>query len=102
MRRQSGVALITAVLIVALASIAAAAMLSSANLAVHRASTLSDTERAWWYADGIEQWVKSILSLDLQNSKIDFRAIVEYDSLQGGHGFVGSKRIGQSHGDCAI
>jgi general secretion pathway protein K len=63
------VALITAVLVVALASIAAAAMLSSANLAIHRATTLSDTERAWWYADGIETWVKSILTLDLQNSK---------------------------------
>ncbi len=69
MRRQSGVALITAVLIVALASIAAAAMLSSANLAIHRASTLADTERAWWYADGIEAWVKSILVLDQQTGK---------------------------------
>lgn len=70
--RQRGVALITAVLVVALASIAAAAMLSSANLAIHRASTLSDTERAWWYADGIEAWVKSILRLDQQNSTIDY------------------------------
>jgi general secretion pathway protein K len=71
MKRQRGVALITAVLIVALASIAAAAMLSSANLAIHRASTLSDTERAWWYADGIEAWVKSILQLDAEQGKKD-------------------------------
>jgi general secretion pathway protein K len=70
-KRQSGVALITAILVVALASIAAAAMLASANLAIHRASTLSDTERAWWYADGIEAWVKAILDLDRQNNKID-------------------------------
>lgn len=71
MKRQSGVALITAVLVVALASIAAVAMLSSANLAIHRASTLSDTERAWWYADGIEAWVMSLLDLDRQNNKVD-------------------------------
>ena len=38
MKKQSGVALITAVLVVALASIVAAAMLSASNLAVHRAS----------------------------------------------------------------
>ncbi len=69
--RQRGVALITAVLVIALAAIVAAAMLSSTNLSIHRASTLSDTERAWWYADGIETWVKSILMLDQQNSKID-------------------------------
>jgi general secretion pathway protein K len=32
---------------------------------------MADTERAWWYADGIETWVKSILMIDAQNSKID-------------------------------
>src|SRR5581483_10040063 len=72
MLKQRGVALITAVLVIALAAIVAAAMLSSTNLSIHRASTLSDTERAWWYADGIETWVKSLLMLDQQNSKIDY------------------------------
>src|SRR5438128_2572645 len=64
MKIQRGVALITALLVVALAAIAAAAMLSSANLAVHRSATLSDTERAWWYVDGAEIWVKEILLAD--------------------------------------
>lgn len=72
LKAQRGVALITAVLVIALAAIVAAAMLSSTNLSIHRASTLSDTERAWWYADGIETWVKSLLMLDQQNSKIDY------------------------------
>jgi len=72
LRAQRGVALITAVLVSALAAIVAAAMLSSTNLSIHRAATLSDTERAWWYADGIETWVKSLLMLDRDNSKIDY------------------------------
>ena len=41
-RRQQGIALITAVLVVALAAIAAAAILTSANLAIHRAQNLQD------------------------------------------------------------
>lgn len=73
MKRARGVALITAVFVVALAAIVAAAMLSSTNLSIHRASTLSDTERAWWYADGIETWVKSLMMMDKQNSpNIDY------------------------------
>lgn len=72
-RRQSGVALITAILVVALASIAAAAILASANLAVHRTATMQDTERGWWYVDGIEHWVKAALVQDLRdNPELDY------------------------------
>lgn len=70
-RRQRGIALITAILVVALASIAAAAILSSANIAIHRASTLQDTEKAWWYADGVETWVKAVLQHDAEKNKTD-------------------------------
>ena len=68
MKIQRGVALITALLVVALATIAATAMLVSSNLAVHRSATLSDTERAWWYVDGAEAWVRAILFADYQKS----------------------------------
>ncbi|HUP92054.1 MAG TPA: type II secretion system minor pseudopilin GspK [Solimonas sp.] len=64
---QRGIALITALLVVALAAIAAAAILTSANHAIHRAQNLQDSEKAWWYADGVEAWVKSILERDLEN-----------------------------------
>lgn len=70
-RRQQGVALITAVLIVALAAIAAAAMLSSANLAIHRSQNMQESELAWWYADGVEAWVKTILQRDAELNKYD-------------------------------
>lgn len=66
-----GVALITALLVVALASIAAAAMLSSAELAIQRTSMVQDSERANWVADGIESWVKGILEKDRKDGAVD-------------------------------
>lgn len=70
-QRQSGIALITAILVVALASIAAAAILTSANIAIHRAATLQDSEKAWWYADGVEAWTKTILQRDATDNQTD-------------------------------
>lgn len=66
---QQGVALITALLVVALASIAAAAILSSASIAIHRTGNLIDSEKGWWYADGVEAWGKTILDRDAKNNK---------------------------------
>lgn len=73
-RKQKGVALITAILIVTLAAIAAAAILSSANLAIHRTQNLQESELAWWYVDGVESWVKTILQRDAE--------LNHYDSLR--------------------
>ncbi|SFF32425.1 general secretion pathway protein K [Fontimonas thermophila] len=70
-RPQSGIALITAVLVVALAAIASAAILSSTQIAIRRTANLQDSERAWWYADGVESWVKSILERDLEDNQTD-------------------------------
>jgi general secretion pathway protein K len=70
-RRQRGVALLTAILIVSLAAIAAAAILSSANLAIHRTQNLSESELAWWYVDGVESWVKTILERDARLNRYD-------------------------------
>lgn len=61
--------MITALLVVALASIAAAAILSSSSIAIHRLSNLQDSEKGWWYADGVESWVKTILDRDAKNNK---------------------------------
>ena len=69
--RQRGIALVTAILVVALASIAATAILSSANIAIHRAGNLQDSEKAWWYGDGVETWVKTILQRDQEKNKTD-------------------------------
>lgn len=73
-RQQAGIALVTAILVVSLATIAATAILTSANIAIHRTANLQDSEKAWWYADGVESWVKSVLERDLEDNKIDTRS----------------------------
>lgn len=69
---QRGIALITAMLVTALAAIAATAVLVSANNGIRRAGTLIDGERAWWYAQGLESWTRRILAHDLEkNGAVD-------------------------------
>lgn len=70
-RSQSGIALITAILVVAIAAIASAAILASANIAIRRTANLQESEVAWWYANGVEAWVKTILERDLDDNQID-------------------------------
>ena len=71
-RASRGIALITAMLVMALAAIAAAAVLVSASNGTRRAATLIDGERAWWYAQGLESWVQRILAKDLEkNGNVD-------------------------------
>ncbi len=71
MTRQRGIALVTAMFVVALATIAAVAMFESSNIAVRRASNLVESEAAWWYAEGVESWVKGVLKQDAKNNQID-------------------------------
>ena len=68
---QRGVALITAMFVVALATIAAVAMFESSNIAVRRASNLIESETALWYAVGVESWTKGILKQDAKNNETD-------------------------------
>ncbi len=70
-RRSAGVALITALLVVALATIASTALLSSSSLAIHRTAGLRDSEQAWWVARGVEAWVLGILESDRTDSQYD-------------------------------
>jgi general secretion pathway protein K len=69
--RPAGVALITAMLVVALATLAATALLSSASLAIHRTASLRDSEQAWWVTRGVEAWVIGILESDRKDSQYD-------------------------------
>lgn len=62
--RQRGVALITAILVVSISVIAATAVLDAGNDAIQRGATFQDSERAWWYAVGCEDYVKSLLDRD--------------------------------------
>lgn len=70
-RRQGGVALITAVLVVSIAVIAATAVLDAGHFAIQRAATLQDSEKAWGYAAGAEDWVRTILQRDAEDNRHD-------------------------------
>lgn len=70
-RAQSGIALITAILVVAIAAIASAAILGSANIAIRRTANLQESELGWWYAAGVEAWIKTILDRDQDDNRFD-------------------------------
>jgi general secretion pathway protein K len=63
-----GIALITALLVVAIATLAATALLGSTSVAIHRTAALRDSEQAWWVARGVESWVLGILDKDRKDS----------------------------------
>jgi general secretion pathway protein K len=89
--QQQGIALITAVLVVALAAMASTAILVSAHIAIRRTANLQESELAWWYASGVESWVKSLLERDLETN--DFDALTDIwaqpvDYLPVDEGFV--------------
>ncbi len=61
---QQGVALITALLVVALATIAAVAMTTRQQIDIYRTANIINSEQAYLYALGGESWVKRILLRD--------------------------------------
>jgi general secretion pathway protein K len=70
-RAQPGVALITVMLVVAIATLAATALLSSASISIHRTTALRDSEQGWWVARGVEAWVLGILQKDAEDNDYD-------------------------------
>lgn len=62
--RQSGVALITAVLITAIASMIAVSLIARQDLDIRRSSNVLDNDRAYVFALGAEGWVRHILDRD--------------------------------------
>jgi len=71
LRRQSGVALITALLVVALATVAAVGMAARQQLDVRRTGNLLHSEQAYTYLLGAESWARVVLQRDLRDSQID-------------------------------
>lgn len=69
--RQRGVALITALLVVALASVAAVAMATRQQLDVRRTGNLLHGEQAYTYLLGAESWASVVLARDLKESQVD-------------------------------
>ncbi|GAA0854926.1 type II secretion system minor pseudopilin GspK [Aliiglaciecola litoralis] len=71
LHKQSGVALIVVLMLVALVVIITADMASRLQLQVTRASNIKDNNQAYWYAMGAEQFAqKSILALLQKNENV--------------------------------
>ncbi len=70
-RTQQGVALLTALLVVALVAVAATSMATRQQLEIRRTATLLHSDQAWAYALGAESWASVVLQRDLKDSKVD-------------------------------
>lgn len=69
--KQIGIALLTAVLVLALAAIAATSIASNHQLSIRRTENSVFGSQAWSYLNGGEAWVKVILARDLDDSDTD-------------------------------
>ena len=72
-KKQSGVALISVLLAVALCTILAAEILTEQSLQVQRAQNLFQRQQAYWYAMGSEQFVKGLISKTAEDDKGVFK-----------------------------
>ncbi len=72
MPRQKGVALVTALLVVALATAIAVAMVSRQQVDIRRSGNLLQFEQALLYVQGMEGWAGRVLYQDLQNNQVDY------------------------------
>ena len=71
MKRQQGVALITALLVTAIATIAATAMMARQQLDIRRSGNIYAADQAWLLAQGLENWAVQIMQQDLNDNQID-------------------------------
>ena len=69
--QQRGVALITAMLVVALATTAAVAMVSRQQYDIRRTGNLLQAEQAYLYVLGVDDWAAQILRRDREDNAID-------------------------------
>jgi len=68
---QRGAALITAILITAIATIAAVSMASRQHLDIRRTTNVIESSQAYLFALGAEEWGKTLLVEDRLNNSVD-------------------------------
>jgi len=69
--KEQGIALITVMLILSLATILAVSMSSRQQLDIHRSANVLNFEQAYQYILGAESWAKQILLRDSNDNKTD-------------------------------
>jgi general secretion pathway protein K len=70
--REAGIALLTALLVVAVVSIAAVQMVSRQRLDIHRTGNILDSDRVWQTALGVEAWAVGQLIRDRKEGDTDY------------------------------
>ncbi len=70
-RRQRGVALVTALLVTAVATLAAVTMASRLQLDIRRTGNVLERDQAYLFGLGVEAWARQILAEDRRNSNTD-------------------------------
>ncbi len=70
-RHQCGVALITALLVVAIAATAATALARQQQLTIQRSGNVLNAEQAWLYALGAEAFARQVLRRDAEEGDVD-------------------------------
>jgi general secretion pathway protein K len=71
MKRQQGVALITALLVTAIATIAATTMMARQQLDIRRSGNIYAADQAWLFAQGLENWAIQIMEQDRKDNQTD-------------------------------
>ena len=70
-RRQRGVALITAILLTAIATTAAVSMAARQHVDIRRSNNLFDDDQALLFAGGVETWAGEVLIRDRRDGPVD-------------------------------
>ena len=71
MKPQHGIALITALLLVSIATIAAVTLAARQQYDLRRTANLLDGDQAYAYAEGVEVWAQLILARDAEDGQTD-------------------------------
>lgn len=71
MKKQKGIALITALLVTSIATITAISMMSRQHLDLRRSSNIFASDQAWLYVQGVESWAVQIMFKDREDSSSD-------------------------------
>ncbi|MFQ5487020.1 MAG: type II secretion system minor pseudopilin GspK [Gammaproteobacteria bacterium] len=70
-RRQKGVALVTAMLVTAIATITAVALASRQQLDIRRTENMLERDQAYLFGLGVEEWARQILAQDRRDNNVD-------------------------------
>ena len=89
-KSQSGVALITALLVVAIVTVIATGMATRQQLDIRRSGNVLERDQAYLLALGVESWGRSILVQDRRDNNVDnlsevWATVLPPISVEGGH-----------------